>query len=78
VIGIGSTIVVQFPNGEVRAFKPDELERVLIAKVPRPKVLVHEHRQMHGRGLAKRFVSLARSIGLICLILVVLAMLMGL
>jgi hypothetical protein len=78
VIGIGSTIAVQFPNGEMRAFEPDELERVSLAKVPRPKVPVNEHRQVHGRGSAKRFVSLATSIGLICLILVVLAMLMGL
>ena len=77
VIGIGSTIAVQFPNGEMRAFEPEELERVSIAKVSRPKVPFHERRQDRGRSSAKRFVSLATSIGLICLILMVFVMLMG-
>ncbi len=49
VIGIGSTIAVQFPNGEMRAFEPEELERVSIAPVRRPK-----RRQVRGRGSTKR------------------------
>jgi hypothetical protein len=77
VIGIGSTIAVQFPNGEMLAFEPYELEKVSIAKVPQPKVPVHERRQERAPGSAKRFVTLATSIGLICLIILVLAMIAG-
>ena len=34
VIGIGTTIAVQFPNGVMRAFDPSELEKAEISKVP--------------------------------------------
>jgi hypothetical protein len=37
VIGIGTTIAVQFPNGVMRAYEPFELERVAVAKVPLPR-----------------------------------------
>ena len=74
VIGIGSTIAVQFPNGEMWAFEPDELEKVSIAKVPRPKVPVHERSHDGARGSPRGLTSLATSIGLICLIILVLAM----
>jgi hypothetical protein len=77
VIGIGSTIAVRFPNGEMRAFEPEELERVSIAPVVRPKMSVHERRQVRSRGSTKRFISLAMSVGLICLIILVLAVLAG-
>jgi hypothetical protein len=46
VIGTGTTIAVQFPNGAMQAFEPCELENVHIAKVPVPKV---------GLGSAERF-----------------------
>ena len=77
VIGIGSTIAVQFPNGEMRAFEPDELDRVSIAEVRQAKVPVHERRQDPPRRWDKRFASLATSVGLICLIILVLAMIAG-
>ena len=77
VIGIGTTIAVQFPNGVMQAFEPSELEKVSIAKLPQPKVPVHEGRQDQGPGSAKGFVSLATSIGLICLIILVLAVIAG-
>jgi hypothetical protein len=77
VIGIGSTIAVQLPNGEMRAFEPEELERVLIAKVPRPTGPFPERRQDRRPSSAKGFASLAMSIGLICLIILVLAMIAG-
>ena len=32
VIGVGATIVVQFPNGGMQAFEPCELEKVAGAK----------------------------------------------
>ena len=75
VIGIGPTIAVQFPNGEMRAFEPEELEKVSVAKVR--QVPVHERRQDHPRGWDKRLASLATSVGLICLIVLVLAMIAG-
>ena len=61
----------------MRAFEPDELERVSIAKAPRPKVPVAERGQDRGPGSSKGFASLATSIGLICLIILVLAMIAG-
>ena len=60
VIGIGATIAVQFPTGEMRAFEPCELEKVPIAKVPVRKV--------RGRGSAEQFVLLT-SISLIYLVM---------
>ena len=61
----------------MQAFEPDELEKVSIAKIPRPKVPVREHTQDRGRGSAKGFASLAMSIGLICLIILVLAVIVA-
>jgi hypothetical protein len=77
VIGIGSTIVVQFPSGEMRAFEPEQLEKVSITKVPRPKVPVHEPSRDGRRGSSNGFVALATPIGLICLIVLVLALIAG-
>ena len=71
VIGIGSTIAVQFPNGEMRAFEPEELEKV---KVQQSKVTLPERRQDRVPRSARGVVSLATSVGLICLIILVLAM----
>jgi hypothetical protein len=45
VIGLGTTIAVQFPNGEMWAYEPCELEKVPIAKVPVRKVQARENRQ---------------------------------
>jgi hypothetical protein len=77
VIGIGSTIAVQFANGEMQAFEPEELERVSIAEVRQAKVKVHERRQDRPSRWDERFASLATSVGLICLIILVLAMIAG-
>ena len=33
VVGVGTTIVVQFRNGDMQAFEPCELEKVAVAKV---------------------------------------------
>ena len=77
VIGIGSTIAVQFPNGEMRAFEPEELEKVSIAKVQQSKAAVPERSLQRGRGSAKGLASLATTVGLICLIILVLAMIAG-
>src|SRR5271165_840316 len=77
VIGIGSTIAVQFPNGEMRAFEPEELEKVSIAKVRQSKVAVPERRQDRVPRSANGVASLATSVGLICLIILVLAVIAG-
>jgi hypothetical protein len=77
VIGIGSTIAVQFPSGEMRAFEPEQLEKVSITKLPRPKVPVHEHSHDGGRAASKGFAFLTTSIALICLMILVLAMIAG-
>jgi hypothetical protein len=77
VIGIGSTIAVQFPNGEMRAFAPEELEKVSIVKVRQSKAAVPERSLQRGRGSAKGLASLATTVGLICLIILVLAMIAG-
>jgi hypothetical protein len=71
VIGIGTTIAVQFPNGIMQAFEPSELEKVPIAKVPVHKVRVCEYRPDRGLGSAERF-TFVTSISLICLIVLVL------
>ncbi len=34
VIGLGATIAVQLPTGEMRAFDPCELEKVQTARIP--------------------------------------------
>jgi hypothetical protein len=47
VIGVGSTIAVEFPNGVMRAFEPGELKKVALAN-SQPKVSVPESR--HDRG----------------------------
>jgi hypothetical protein len=50
VIGIGTTIAVQFPNGDMQAFESCELEKVFIASVPVRNVQVREYRQDRGLG----------------------------
>jgi hypothetical protein len=61
----------------MRAFEPDELKRVSIAKVSRAKVPVQELRRDNHRGSARGWASVATSIGLICLIILVLAVIAG-
>ena len=77
VIGTGSTIAVKFPNGEMRAFEPDELEKVSIIAVPRSKTGARELRPDRRASSARGLASLATSIGSICLIILVLAVLDG-
>jgi hypothetical protein len=77
VIGTGATIAVQFPSGVMRAFEPCELERVSIAAIPQPKLRLPERRPDRELGTAERFASLATSVGLICLIVLVLAVIAG-
>jgi hypothetical protein len=59
----------------MQAFEPCELEKVSNAKIPQQRVSIHQRRQ--DRGLSPKFVSLATSIGLICLIILVLAVIAG-
>ena len=61
----------------MRAFEPEELERVSIARVRQSKVAAPERRQDRGPGSARGLASLATSVGLICLIILVLAMIAG-
>jgi hypothetical protein len=75
VIGLGSTIAVEFPNGMMRAFEPTELKKVVPAKVSQPKAAVHELRYDRG-GLAAWF-GVATSLVLIYLIVLVLVALAG-
>ena len=60
VVGLGTTIVVQFSNGDMQAFEPCELEKVPLAKIP--------VRKLRGRGSAEQFVLLT-SISLIYLVM---------
>jgi hypothetical protein len=61
----------------MRAFEPDELVKVSITKVPRPKVPVHERSHDGGRAASKGFAFLATAIALICVMILVLAMIAG-
>ena len=61
----------------MRAFEPEELEKVSIAEVRQANVPVHERRQDPPRRWDKRFASLATSVGLICFIALVLALIAG-
>ncbi len=70
VIGIGTTIAVQFPNGVIRAYEPSELEKVPLAEVPVRKVPVQGYRQDLGPGSTP--FAFVTSISLICMILLVL------
>ena len=74
VIGTGTTIAVQFPNGDMQAFEPCELEKVSIANVPARMVQVGDSRQDRG-GYGERFafVTTLSLIFLIMLVLVVIA-----
>ena len=74
VIGTGTTIAVQFPNGDMQAFEPCELEKLSIIKLPVRKVHVREHRQDRGFSSDKQFVLVTSMvICLITLVLVVIA-----
>ena len=77
MIGTGATIAVRYPDGEMRAFEPEELENVSIAPVRRSKVAVPERRQDRVPRSANGVASLATTVGLICLIILVLAMIAG-
>ena len=50
VVGLGATIVVQFPNRDMQAFEPCELEKVAGAKV-------RVRKQNRGRGSVEMFVG---------------------
>jgi hypothetical protein len=65
VVGVGATIVVQFPNGDMQAFDPCELKKVPLAEVPVRNVL---DGQYHSRGFVEEFV-LVMSISVIGLIM---------
>jgi hypothetical protein len=56
VVGLGSTIAVRFPKGEMRAFEPCELEKVDIAKLPTRKVQGHEHGEERQHGFVEQYV----------------------
>lgn len=58
VVGTGTTIAVQFSNGDMQAFEPCELDKVEIAKVPARKVQAHEYGEGRGRGSAEQYVLL--------------------
>lgn len=60
VVGVGATIVVQFPNGDMRAFEPCQLEKLPIAKAPA--------RRARDGASAEQFVLLT-SISLIYLVM---------
>ena len=61
----------------MRAFEPEELEKVLLVKVRQGRVAVPERRQDRVPRSAKGVASLATSVGLICLIILVLAIIAG-
>ena len=56
VVGTGTTIAVQFPNRDMRAFEPSELEKVDIAKLPIRKVQAHKPREERQRGLVEQYI----------------------
>lgn len=60
VIGLGSTIAVRFPKGEMRAFEPCELEKVAIpTKAPVRNGQAHEHREEPRHGFVEHYVLVA-------------------
>ena len=58
VVGIGSTIAVRFPKGEMRAFEPCELENVDLATLPARKVWAHRYMEGQRRGSVEQYVLL--------------------
>ena len=56
VVGIGSTIAVRFPKGEMQAFEPCELEKVDDAKLPLRKVQAHGYMEEPRRRSVEQFV----------------------
>ena len=76
VIGLGATIAVRFPNGDMQAFEPLELETASIGMIPQSKARVRKGGQDGRLGPARQLVS-ATSVCLICLIVLVLAMIAG-
>jgi hypothetical protein len=74
VIGVGPTIAIVFPNGEMQAFEPSELERVSTSKGP-PKA--HVRHRDHRELVSAELFGLVISVALICLIGLVLAALAG-
>ena len=44
VIGVGPTIAVQYPTGEMRAFEPSELKKVAAPQMLPPPLLPFSHR----------------------------------
>jgi len=74
VIGIGTTIAVELPNADMRAFEPEELEKVSITSVSVRKVRLHERRR-NGHG-AEQF-ALVTIVSLIYLVMLVLDVIAG-
>jgi hypothetical protein len=69
VIGTGTTIAVQLPNGVMQAFEPLELQKVPTPDIPVRKVQIRQDDL--ELGSAERF-TFVTTFGLFCLIMVVL------
>ncbi len=72
VVGTGTTIAVQFPNGKMRAFEPCELDKVPIGKAPLRNVQISDYTQHRRLRTAHWFAFLTC---LVCLITLMLWML---
>jgi hypothetical protein len=70
VVGIGSTIAVRFPKGEMRAFEPCELENVDLATLPACKLWAHRYINGQCRGFVEQYV-LVTSVTLLYLTMLV-------
>jgi hypothetical protein len=76
VIGIGPTVAVRF--GMERCERLGRrIGKVSIAKVQQAGALAHERSQNSGWRWDREFTALATSVGLICLIVLVLALIAG-
>ena len=74
VIGIGTTIAVELPNEDMRAFEPCELEKVLLTSVSVRKVRLHERRR---NGLGAEQFALVTVVSLIYLVILLLDVIAG-
>jgi hypothetical protein len=70
VIGVGTTIAVQFRNGAMQAFEPSELEKVATAQVPLQKL--HDHDRSQPRIGLVGWLALIMALIAICFIALVL------
>ena len=58
VVGIGSTIAVRFPKGEMKAFEACELEKVTNAELPLRKMRTHGYIEEQRRGSVEQYMLL--------------------